>query len=58
MLPMIVDGLIQRLTAYESTNAKRVITGTLFGYALVSFVGITLIATFQLGVQLGTQWNL
>ena len=58
MLPMIADGLIQRLTTYESTNVKRVITGALFGYALVSFVVVTLIATFQLGVQLGKQWNL
>ena len=58
MLPMIADGLIQRLTTYESSNIKRVITGTLFGYALVTFVVITLIATFRLGVQLGKQWNL
>ena len=58
MVPMIADGLIQRLTTYESSNIKRVITGALFGYALVSFVVVTLIATFRLGVQLGKQWNL
>ena len=58
MLPMIADGLIQRLTTYESSNIKRVITGALFGYALASFVVVTLIATFRLGVQLGKQWNL
>ena len=58
MVPMIADGLIQRLTPYESNNITRVITGTLFGYALVTFVVITLIATFQFGVQLGKQWNI
>lgn len=58
MLPMIADGLVQQFTAYESNNVKRVITGVLFGYALVTFVVTTLIATFQLGVQLGKQWNL
>ena len=56
MVPMIVDGLIQRLTTYESSNIKRVITGALFGYALVTFVVITLIATFQFGVRLGSKW--
>ena len=56
MVPMIADGLIQRLTTYESTNVKRVITGALFGYALVSFVVVTLIATFQFGVRLGNKW--
>lgn len=56
MLPMIADGLIQQFTAYESNNVKRVITGALFGYALVSFVVVTLIATFQFGVHLGNKW--
>ena len=56
MVPMIADGLIQRLTTYESSNPRRVITGVLFGYALVTFVVITLIATFQFGVHLGNKW--
>ena len=56
MVPMIADGLIQRLTTYESSNITRVITGALFGYALVSFVVVTLIATFQFGVRLGSKW--
>ena len=57
MVPMIADGLIQRLTTYESSNPRRVITGVLFGYALVTFVVITLIATFQFGVHLGNKWT-
>ncbi len=58
MVPMILDGLIQRLTSYESNNLKRVLTGTLFGYALVMFFVITLIVVFQYGVRLGENWKL
>lgn len=35
MLPLIVDGFVQRLTPYESTNIRRLITGILFGIAFV-----------------------
>lgn len=35
MLPLIVDGTLQRLTSYESNNIRRLITGILFGIALV-----------------------
>lgn len=35
MLPLIVDGTVQRLTPYESTNIRRLATGILFGIALV-----------------------
>ncbi len=35
MIPMLIDGFVQLLTKYESNNTKRVITGMLFGYALV-----------------------
>lgn len=31
MLPLIADGTVQYLTAYESTNLRRVITGVLYG---------------------------
>ena len=34
-LPLIVDGTLQRLTSYESKNGRRLITGILFGIALV-----------------------
>lgn len=39
MLPMAADGLIQGLTAYESTNTIRIITGILFGTAFIVVVG-------------------
>ena len=34
-LPLILDGVIQLMTKYESNNIKRVITGFLFGIALI-----------------------
>lgn len=35
MLPLVIDGFTQRLTAYESTNIRRLFTGILFGIAFV-----------------------
>lgn len=35
IMPLVLDGSIQRLTSYESTNLRRLITGTLFGVALI-----------------------
>ena len=43
MLLMVVDGYTQLKTRYESTNAKRFITGLLFGLATVSLT-VVLIA--------------
>lgn len=33
-----MDGFWQQLTAYESTNTKRLITGLLFGFGFVRTV--------------------
>lgn len=33
MLPMVIDGFVQLMTRYESTNIKRFISGFLFGIA-------------------------
>lgn len=41
-LPLIFDGFLQLLTAYESTNMKRVLTGVPFGFGL----GVLLCAMF------------
>ena len=38
MFPMIIDGLLQYFTSYTSNNTKRLLTGTLFGLALISLV--------------------
>ncbi len=35
MVPLIVDGTVQKLTSYESGNIRRLITGILFGMALI-----------------------
>lgn len=34
-IPMIIDGLMQRYTDYESNNLRRLITGFLFGFTYV-----------------------
>ena len=34
ILPMAADGLIQKYTEYESDNAKRLVTGLMYGYGL------------------------
>lgn len=49
LFPMILDGAIQLLTSYESTNQKRFLTGILFGYALFSLFIASLIATYWYG---------
>ncbi len=36
LLPLAIDGTVQYLTPYESTNCKRVITGALYGFAFTT----------------------
>lgn len=55
MVPMILDGSIQLLTQYESSNIKRVITGILFGYGLIRFFFYTNVWAFQYGCRLAEQ---
>ena len=38
IIPLVMDGFGQQLTAYESTNARRLITGLLFGFGFVRTV--------------------
>lgn len=52
LVPLIADGLIQLLTAYESTNIRRLVTGILFGYGLFSLFLISYIATVRFGYNL------
>ena len=49
LLPLILDGTIQMFSEYRSTNAKRLITGVLFGYALITIIMISLCKTWDLG---------
>ena len=53
MIPMIIDGTIQRCTTYESNNVKRFVTGFLFGYGLVMVVAISGIWMYEKGYDLG-----
>ena len=52
LLPMIVDGVVQLKTTYESNNRRRFVTGFLFGYGLFMLFIITTIMAFQFGVSL------
>lgn len=38
LLPMIIDGGIQTFMGVESTNLRRIITGTIFGIGMAVFV--------------------
>lgn len=53
MLPLLLDGFAQKLTSYQSGNLRRLVTGVLFGYALVGLVSITTIFAAQAGFEFG-----
>lgn len=58
LLPMILDGLVQLLTSYESNNTKRVITGFCFGFGLGMLFVLMTVEAFQFGVELGRKYSL
>ncbi|MBO5995216.1 MAG: DUF2085 domain-containing protein [Firmicutes bacterium] len=53
MAPMIIDGLIQALTSYESNNWRRLITGLLFGFGIAMLFFIATIELFKFGLSIG-----
>ena len=53
MVPLILDGFIQRLTSYESTNFRRLFTGFLFGIGLMSLLAQSTIIVFRFGINYG-----
>lgn len=53
MLPLILDGVVQMFTSYESNNIKRFVTGLLFGYGLFMLISVSTIATFKFGQNIG-----
>lgn len=53
MIPMILDGGIQALSSYESTNTRRFATGLLFGCGLLTLFFFTTACAFRWGVQIG-----
>ena len=53
MIPMIVDGLVQMFTDYESNNRRRFVTGFLFGFGLITLVAIHTIYLYKIGLKIG-----
>ena len=53
LLPMVLDGAVQLLTVYESTNPRRFVTGLLFGYAGAILFALSCKAVFNFGRILG-----
>ena len=52
LIPMILDGGIQLLTKYESTNIRRFLTGLFFGYGLFNLFLASIIATYWFGYHM------
>ncbi len=52
MIPLIVDGMVQALTAYTSTNSRRFVTGILFGYSLITLFLFSVVQAFLFGYHL------
>ena len=52
LLPMIVDGFVQALTSYNSTNARRFITGFMFGFGICTLFVISTMAALQFGIDM------
>lgn len=57
LLPLIIDGLIQRLTVYESTNIRRLITGVLFGIGLTALFVQSTVAAIEFGIEYGRSFS-
>jgi len=53
LLPLVLDGVIQLCTAYESRNRRRLWTGILFGYGLTSLLLLSAVWVFRQGYALG-----
>lgn len=51
--PLVLDGGIQLLTSYESTNIRRLWTGVLFGYALMGLLWLFYADAYSRGMAYG-----
>ena len=52
LIPMIVDGMVQFKTNYESHNVTRLITGILGGLGILTIIVTVLIFGYQFGYSL------
>lgn len=57
LVPLVVDGLVQLCTAYESRNYRRLWTGVLFGYGLTALFFLSTAWVFHQGRLLGFSWK-
>jgi len=57
LIPMIADGFIQKLTAYESNNLKRVITGIVFGCGIMCLFIISTVKVGSFGYMFGKSFR-
>ena len=55
MVPMIIDGLLQALTSYSSTNWRRLITGALFGFGAAMILIMLAITAVKIGILMGVR---
>lgn len=53
LLPLVLDGMIQLCTAYESKNIRRLWTGILFGYGLTNLLFLSAAWVYHLGYAAG-----
>ncbi len=53
LIPLVIDGFVQRQTSYESTNPRRFWTGCLFGYGFLTLIFMSLVWVYQLGRSVG-----
>lgn len=54
MFPLVGDGMLQKITAYESNNIKRMITGLMFGFGAAQFFFMSLLVVYEFGYTLGS----
>ena len=57
LVPLVVDGLVQLCTAYESRNYRRLWTGLLFGYGLAALFFLSTAWVFHQGRALVLAWK-
>lgn len=55
LLPLVIDGVIQLCTPYESRNLRRLWTGVLFGYGLTNLLLLSSAGVFRRGYAFGLE---
>jgi uncharacterized membrane protein len=53
LIPLIIDGLVQAKTKYESNNIRRLLTGFLFGIGLIMLLMLSTKYVFLFGYNYG-----